>query len=591
VRALQIRPSGLAALALGAIAAALVSAGSATAKVQNGSVAFAGDRGASRAVYLRAPSGRLRVFPTLGRAADPAFSPLGRRLAFTRRGGAGAQVWLSYLDGTGRRPLTAGPADTMPEWSPSADQIAFVRGRYGRRDIYRVGADGNFLTRLTLYAGDDHSPTWSITNRIAFIRRLGRKTALFVIPASGGSARRLTRSRMSEASPAWSPTGRTLLVARGAPGRRDLYLLRANGTHPRRLTKIRGDESEGAWSPDGSRIAFTYRRGSSRRLYIMKVRGKAISKLPARSRRVRRLTTSRSRSATPSWQTVGADPVVAAAGDIACDPDHPSFEEGEGSVGACRQQMTANLLKRLDLSAVLVLGDAQYENGTLAKFRASFDPSWGQFKTLIRPIPGNHEYLDPGAAGYFDYFNGPGVSVGPAGERGKGYYSYDLGSWHIVAINSECSKIGGCGPGSPEQQWLLNDLAAHPSACTLAYWHEPRFTSGRHPARDQDSLPLWTTLYAAHADVILNGHEHFYERFAPQNPAGVADPALGIRQITAGMGGRSHHELLTPAANSERRDNTTTGVLKLTLGEGRYDWQLLRAPTGGAVDAGSDRCR
>jgi Tol biopolymer transport system component len=575
----------------GAVLSSLAMASSqATAETKNGAIAFSGKRGTTRVIYSRDADGRrLRSLRIPGRSGDPAFSPLGRRLAFTRHGLAGAQVWITYPGGLGLRQLTSGPADGLAAWSSDGAQVTFARGRRGGRDIYRVISDGTSLRRLTFYRGDDHSPSWSVTNQIAFVRRLGGKDKVYVMSALGGRPRRLTRGDARDTAPAWSRTGRYVLVARGRPGRRDLYLVRANGSRSRRLTKVKGDETDPAWSPDGTRIVFAHKRGKSRRLYVMKWRGKAVTKLPRRSRRVRRLTSSGSNSATPSWQLAGADPVVAAAGDIACDPTYRLYNGSVGVSGACRQKLTSDLLLRLDLSSILMLGDGQYEHGELAKWQQSFNPTWGRLKGLIRPVPGNHEYQTPGAAGYFDYFNGVGAQTGPAGERTKGYYSFDIGTWHVIALNSECRQIGGCGPTSPQVQWLRADLAAHPAACTLAYWHRPRFTSGTHTA-EGDVLSLWNVLYAAHADLILTGHEHFYERFARQTPAGTPDPALGIRQITAGMGGRSHHGFVRVAPNSEVRDNRTTGVLKLTLREGGYDWELLRAPFGRA-DAGSDSCR
>jgi hypothetical protein len=167
-----------------------------------------------------------------------------------------------------------------------------------------------------------------------------------------------------------------------------------------------------------------------------------------------------------------ADPVVMAAGDIACDPADPNFNGGAGTASACRMRATSDLLVAAAPAAVLPLGDNQYEDGALAKYQQSYDPSWGRVKAVSRPIPGDGDYGVSGAAGYFDYF---GAAVGT---RGKGYYSYDVGAWHVIALNSACGKVGGCGPGSPQEQWLRADLAAHPADCTLAYFHKPRFVSG-----------------------------------------------------------------------------------------------------------------
>jgi hypothetical protein len=322
----------------------------------------------------------------------------------------------------------------------------------------------------------------------------------------------------------------------------------------------------------------------------MKLKGKPIRRLPSRGLRVRRLTTARSGAGAPSWQPAGLDPVIAAAGDIACDPQSSLFNGGVGQPRYCRQKLSSDLLLRSDLSRVLVVGDAQYEDGTLAQFQQSFDPSWGRVRPLISPVPGNHEYHTPGAAGYFDYFNGQGVATGPAGDRDKGYYSYEVGSWHVLALNSECAEIGGCGPDSPQGRWLRADLAAHPAACTLAYWHGPRYTSGRYGDMSDRVRPLFDAAYAAGVDVVLSGHEHFYERFAPQNGEGGADAARGVRQFTVGMGGKGPHGFVTVAPNSEFRTASVIGVLEMTLGEAGYDWRLVRAPTSSIADSGSGRC-
>jgi Tol biopolymer transport system component len=572
------------------IAVTLGVCGEAAAAVQNGAIAFSGKGAGTRVLYARPwTGGPLSVLRTDGRADHPAFSPGGRRLAFTRYTSRGAQVFVTYVDGAGLFQLTSGPRDSMPTWSPEGDAIAFTRGARGLRDVYRITTDGTHLKRLTRRATDDYSPAWSPAHRIAFVRRDRRGEDLYSISPRGGPVSRLTRSAEDEGSPSWSPTGRRLVFVRGRPGRRDLFLVSADGSHTRRLTRVRGDEIEPAWSPDGKRIVFTHRRSGRQAVYLMKPTGAPVRRLPSRGLRVRRLTSSRSASRSPAWQPAGLDPVVAAAGDIACDPESPSFNAGNGVPGACRQRLTSDLLFRWDLSRILALGDLQYEDGQLWKFQQSFDLSWGRLKSLISPVPGNHEYVDPGAAGYFDYFNGPGVATGPAGERGKGYYSFDLGAWHLVALNSECSEIGGCGAGSPQIRWLEADLAAHPAPCTLAFWHRPRFDSGEQ-APKTPMLPAWNALYQANADLILNGHDHVYERFAPQTPAGVADPARGIRQITIGSGGRNHNSFVTAAPNSEVRDEVTLGVLRLTLGQGGYEWRLSSAGNVHVVDAGAGAC-
>ena len=279
---------------------------------------------------------------------------------------------------------------------------------------------------------------------------------------------------------------------------------------------------------------------------------------------------------------------VMAVGDIACDPANPDFHGGGGDAKFCQERATSDLVAQAHPNAVLALGDNQYENATLSAFQRSYDPTWGRFKDITYPVPGNHEYLTPDAAGYFAYFGTR------AGNNPGGYYSFNLGGWHIIALNSECTEpgVGGCGVGSQQEQWLLGDLAANRSPCTLAFWHEPRFTSGRnlnHPALQA----FWEDLYAYGAAIVLNGHDHIYERFAPQNPHQQADP-LGIREFIVGGGGNNHQPSYgTIQPNSVVRDNTTYGVLKLTLGQGSYDWQYLpaqQAGNGTFTDKGSGTC-
>jgi len=275
----------------------------------------------------------------------------------------------------------------------------------------------------------------------------------------------------------------------------------------------------------------------------------------------------------------GSAPLIADAGDIACPP-------GGAPQGECHQGNTAQLLWLLRPAAVLPLGDDQYATGALDGFRASYDASWGRFNPIVRPVPGNHEYLTRDAAGYYAYFGAR------AGSPPGGYYSYDVGAWHLIALNSNCGFVS-CAPGSPQERWLRADLAAHPRRCTLVYWHYPRFTSGPHrndAANMQSVAPLWRALYSAGADIVLNAHDHDYERFAPQTPDGRADPLDGIREFVVGTGGRDHYPINGTRANSERHNDSTYGVLALTLRPDRYSWRFV--PEAGAqfTDSGSTRC-
>jgi acid phosphatase type 7 len=268
---------------------------------------------------------------------------------------------------------------------------------------------------------------------------------------------------------------------------------------------------------------------------------------------------------TPS----SADPVLIGAGDIA-------------SCNSTGDEATAALLDNI-AGTVITLGDNVYDSGTPAEFTNCYDPSWGRAKARTRPAVGNHEYLTSGAAGYFGYFGAA------AGDSRTGYYSYDLGTWHIIVINSNCSKVGGCQAGSSQEQWLRADLAAHPASCTLAYWHHPRFSSGEH-GNATALQPIWQALYDANADVVLNGHDHNYERFAPQNPSGTLDRARGIRQFVVGTGGKSHYQITAPITNSEIYNDSTFGVLKLTLHPTSYDWEFIPESGKTFSDTGNADC-
>jgi hypothetical protein len=271
-----------------------------------------------------------------------------------------------------------------------------------------------------------------------------------------------------------------------------------------------------------------------------------------------------------SAQTTIRDPVLVGAGDIA----------GCGTTG---DEATANLLDGIS-GTVFTAGDNVYESGTASEFSNCYDPSWGRHKARTMPSVGNHEYATSGASGYFNYFGSA------AGDPNKGYYSYNLGDWHVVVLNSMCEKVGGCGATSPMVTWLKNDLATPPAeACTLAYFHHPLFSSGPH-GNQTKMRPTWRALYRANAEVVISGHDHDYERFAPQTPRGVADSTRGIREFVVGTGGRSHYSFRTIKANSEVRNSDTYGVLKLTLHPGSYDWQFIPVAGQTFTDSGSTSC-
>lgn len=263
------------------------------------------------------------------------------------------------------------------------------------------------------------------------------------------------------------------------------------------------------------------------------------------------------------------DPVLLAAGDIADCDDNAA-------------ERTARLLDRLD-GTIAALGDNAYESGTLDEYMECYDPTWGRHRNRTRPTVGNHEYRTPGAGPYFAYF------CGLAGEPFKGWYSYELGSWHVVVLNSNCSQLAdGCAAGSEQHRWLRDDLATHRTKCTLAYWHHPIFSSGQH-GNNGSMGAMYRELYDAGAEIVLAGHEHDYERFAPLTPFGERDDARGIREFVVGTGGRAARAFGAPKPHSEARHTGLYGVLSLTLHDSSYDWQFIR-DDGGAADSGHGEC-
>jgi hypothetical protein len=253
--------------------------------------------------------------------------------------------------------------------------------------------------------------------------------------------------------------------------------------------------------------------------------------------------------------------VIAGAGDIA----------GDGS----GDEQTAALLARLDPDLVITTGDNAYPEGTLEEYQRYYAPTWGRYRSRTRPTPGNHDYMTSGATGYFEYF----------GDRVPGpYYSYDLGSWHLIALNSEIPY----STGSPQYEWLARDLMASNAMCTLAYWHKPRYSAGEYGDRPSIS-PLWRLLYAEGAELILNGHDHNYQRYGPLSPDGEADAARGIREIVVGTGGKSLYEL-RPDPRREAAYDQGYGVLEVTLRAAGFDWRFV--PVAGSYsDKGSAPCR
>jgi Glycosyl hydrolase family 99/Calcineurin-like phosphoesterase/Iron/zinc purple acid phosphatase-like protein C len=294
----------------------------------------------------------------------------------------------------------------------------------------------------------------------------------------------------------------------------------------------------------------------------------------------------RDAGATPLY--LGAQPardseavVIGAAGDISCPPGRKRDKEFRRA-NTCAMDATADLLGTIQPDAVLTLGDNQYPAGSLADFNAMYARNWGKYRDITFPVPGNHEYGTPSAEGYFSYFGAR------AGEPDKGYYSYDLGGWHLIALNSECNHVGGCGDSDPQAAWLRQDLASHPRDCVLAYWHRPRFSSGTH-GDDPNQDALWRILAEAQADLVLSSHDHDYERYVPMNADGKADPE-GLAAFVVGTGGASHYRFHSSPPTSAVRIAQRHGVLRLQLTEQGYEWQFIAASNGEVLDSGNAEC-
>jgi hypothetical protein len=273
---------------------------------------------------------------------------------------------------------------------------------------------------------------------------------------------------------------------------------------------------------------------------------------------------------TPSPTPTPAPVTLTGAGDIAIC----------GNPGA---KLTARLLESIP-GMLFTAGDNSNASGEPQDYQQCFDPTWGKFRERIRPAIGNHDARVANGQAYYDYFGEA------AGLPGQGYYSYEAGSWHIIVLNSDCQSAGGCEPGSAQVEWLKQDLAAHPNLCTLAYWHHPLFTSGTMGPSDW-VRPFWDALYAAGAEIVVNGHDHHYERFTPLDPSGTPDAASGIRKFVAGTGGAFNLPLgKEPTALSERHIVDTFGVLKLTLFFDHYEWEFIPVEGSTESDQGSGVC-
>ena len=258
---------------------------------------------------------------------------------------------------------------------------------------------------------------------------------------------------------------------------------------------------------------------------------------------------------------------------------------GAGDIARCdlpNDEATALLLDTLP-GRVFTLGDNAYNRGTATDFTNCYDPSWGRHKARTSPSPGNHDYRTPNAAGYFGYFGTR------AGATTRGYYSYELGDWHILSLNSECENVGGCGPTSPMVKWIRRDLAASPTTCALAYFHQPLFSSGAH-GNILKMRDTWDALFDGGVEVVVSGHDHNYERFRPQRPDGTYDPNLGITEFVVGTGGAALRPFGVIKPNSRVRNADTFGVLRLILRPTDFSWRFVPVAGGSFADQGRTTC-
>ena len=283
------------------------------------------------------------------------------------------------------------------------------------------------------------------------------------------------------------------------------------------------------------------------------------------------------------WTLLWATAVLGGAGNA----QHPNTVVlvGAGDIADCKTlagaKATARLLDSIP-GTVFTVGDHAYPDGTARQFADCYEPTWGRHKARTRPAVGNHDYHTPGAAPYFAYFGAA------AGEPGRGYYSYDVGAWHVVVLNSNCEEVG-CGAGSDQERWLRADLSAHRTQCSLAYWHHPHFSSGKHGGA-AEMAALWQALHEAGVELAISGHDHDYERFAPQDATGNLDVERGVRQLVAGTGGKNTRPLAEAEPNSEVRASGAFGVLKLMLSPGRYAWEFVPAAGESFRDSGTGNC-
>jgi acid phosphatase type 7 len=467
-------------------------------------------------------------------------------------------------------PITSTPTQTPPASTTGSSPLLFTVDADARVVEANPAANYGTATSLQVDGASDPDQESYLRFTVSDVPGPVQSTKLRVYDTTNGSkngpAVYATGTEWSEAGLTWNnrpARASDVLDNKGAFGTSSWVeynvtsLVSGNGTYSFVLV---ADSSDG--------VKFSSREGGAPpQLVLTLVPGSAASPTPTNPPDPTTALPTAAPTTTPLPSS--ADPVLIGAGDIA-------------SCNSTGDEATAALLDGI-AGTVITLGDNVYDSGTPAEFTNCYDPSWGRAKARTRPAVGNHEYGTSGAAGYFGYFGAA------AGDSRTGYYSYDLGTWHIIVINSNCSKVGGCQAGSSQEQWLRADLAAHSASCTLAYWHHPRFSSGEHGSATA-LQPIWQALYDANADVVLNGHDHNYERFAPQNPSGTLDKARGIRQFIVGTGGKNHYQITAPITNSEVYNNATFGVLKLTLHPTSYDWEFIAEAGKTFSDTGNADC-
>ncbi|MDX6696665.1 MAG: hypothetical protein QOE65_62 [Solirubrobacteraceae bacterium] len=446
-------------------------------------------------------------------------------------------------------------------WRPGSG-VVVRRAGGARLGAATVGPDGRFAVALRLP------------------RNLGVRTHPVV--AAGGGTRVQSRLRVVAVTRDWAP--KEIAYGGGSPVRLALSRTVAFPTAPVRFDAagLNPNDLVAARLRDGPTVsARADARGRASVVLTVpttRLEGSTLTLRAGRTRRVEPFYVLPPQTTVPPLPPPArADPLLAAAGDIACNPN------ADRTADTCHEQQTSDTILAASPDAVAPLGDVQYERGSAEELPA-YDRTWGRLRERSRPAVGNHEYGTPGAAAYFAYFGAP------AGAPDRGYYSYDLGAWHVVVLNSNCGFVP-CFVDSAQERWLRADLAAHPDPCTLAYWHHPRFSSAQREPGNVTVQPLWAALVQGGADVALTGHVHNYERLAPLDADGGVDRAQGMRSFVVGTGGRNHQTLAIRKPYSEAASIDTFGALLLTLKPSGYDWRFAAEAGAQFTDSGSGACR